>query len=112
MNVKIQARGFELTEALQEYAQRRVDFALSWYRAEIQSLEIRLSDVNGPKGGRDKRCAIQLRLRGEPSLRVDDVETNMYAAIDRAVDRCKRTLARRVARLRDHSVARSSEARL
>ena len=35
---------------------------------------VRLSDINGPKGGLDKHCHLQLRLRGLPDIVVKDTE--------------------------------------
>ena len=64
----------------------------------IQRVTVRLSDINGPRGGEDKRCHIALRLKGLPRLVIEDTEADLYVAIDRAAERAGRTLARRLAR--------------
>ena len=98
MQIDIKSRGFSLTDALFSYAQRRLLFAMSYCGGHINRVVIRLSDVNGPRGGADKRCHIQVVLSGIPDVVVQDTEVNLYDAIDRAIDRAKRTVVRKVDR--------------
>ena len=102
MRIEIQTRGFELTEGLREHAERRLQFALSWAASEVRAVRVCLFDVNGPRGGNDKRCRIQIPLSGSPNVVVEDAEADLYVAIDRAADRVERTMARRLGRLREH----------
>ena len=101
MQIEIQARGFTLTQALRGYVERRLRFALSARYALIERVRVRLSDINGPRGGRDKRCHVQVMLPGQTPVVIEDTETNLYVAIDRASDRTRRTLTRRLTRQRD-----------
>ena len=98
MQIDIQSRGFSLTDSLLSYTQRRILFAMSYCSGHINRVVIRLSDVNGPRGGADKCCRIQVALAGIPDVVVEDTEVDMYDAIDRAVDRARRTVVRRVDR--------------
>ena len=98
MQIDIQSRGFSLTDALFGYAQRRLLFALSYCSGHVNRVVIRLSDINGPRGGADKRCHIQVVMAGIPDVVVEDTEVNLYAAIDRAIDRVRRTVVRKVDR--------------
>lgn len=98
MQIDIQSRGFSLTNALLGYSQRRVHFAMAYISGHINRVVIRLSDVNGPRGGADKCCHIHVGLAGIPDVVVEDTEVDMYAAIDRAIDRARRTVARKVDR--------------
>ncbi len=59
---------------------------------------MRLSDINGPGGGADKRCHLQVVLAGLPDVVVEDVEADLHAAIDRAADRAGRTVLRKIGR--------------
>ncbi len=101
MRIDIQARSFSLTEALREHIKRRLGFALSSRDEHIQRVQVRLSDINGPRGGDDKQCHIQVRLTHLPDVVIEDTEADMYAAIDRAADRAGRTVGRRLMRQRD-----------
>jgi putative sigma-54 modulation protein len=102
MQIVIQARGFALTAGLREHIERRIRFALDWATYHVRKVSVRLSDLNGPRGGEDKRCHIQVAIPGGTDVVIEDTEADLYVAIDRAADRAGRTLARRVDRQREH----------
>lgn len=101
MQIDIQARNFSLTNALRGHVERRLGFALSTRDDHIQRIMVRLSDVNGPRGGEDKCCHIQVVLPKLTDVVIEDTEMDMYTAIDRAADRAGRTVNRRLTRQRD-----------
>ena len=105
MQIDIQARNFSLTDALRSHAERRLRFALTCCDDHIQRVVVRLSDINGPRGGADKRCHLQVVLAGLPDVVIEDTEADLYVAIDRATDRAGRTVGRRLARQRDRGRA-------
>ena len=98
MQLNIQTNGFSLTEALKNYTTTRMQFALNRNDNCIMRARIWLADINGPRGGVDKRCQIELKLAGQNNIVIEDIEADLYFAIDRASDRCMRTLSRRLAR--------------
>lgn len=100
MQLDIQALDFTLTHAMRNHIERRVGFALSSRYHNIDRILVRLSDVNGPRGGTDKRCHIQVVLPRIGDVVIEDTESNLYIAVDRATDRASRTVARRLARQR------------
>lgn len=100
MQIDIQARGFKLTEGLREYVERRLSFAFGSTRRSVRRISVRLSDQNGPRGGDDMRCRMQVSLAAAPSVVIEDTEANLYVAIDRAADRIGRVVARRIERPR------------
>ena len=102
MQIVIQARGFPLTTVLREHIERRIRFSLDWAKYHVRKVSVRLSDLNGPRGGEDKRCYIQVTIPGGADVVIEDTEADLYVAIDRAADRAGRTLARRVERQREH----------
>jgi ribosome-associated translation inhibitor RaiA len=97
MVIAIQSRGFSMTEAIEEHVQRRLGFTLSRGVGRVQRVSVKLSDINGPRGGVDKRCLIQIKLGGLPQVVVEDVQPDLYAAIDRAASRAGRAVMRRLA---------------
>ena len=101
MQINIQARQFSLTNALHNHAERRLRVALACCNDHIKQVVMRLSDINGPRGGADKRCRLQVVLTGLPDVVVEDTEADLYVAINRATDRARRTVERRLARQRD-----------
>lgn len=106
MQINILARGFEMTEGLRVHAERRLGFAIGWARPHVRKVTVRLGDLNGPRGGEDKRCLIQIGLLAGGELVVEDIDPDLYVAIDRAAGRADRTVARRLKRQRDQDAAR------
>ncbi len=98
MQIDIRVRDFSLTDALRSHAERRLRFALTCCDAHIQRVVMRLSDINGPRGGKDKRCLLRVVLDGLPDVVIEDIEADLYVAIDRAADRAGRTLVRKLGR--------------
>ena len=103
MRVAIQANGFEMTSALRAYTEHRLATALGWARRHMRKLAVWLSDVNGPRGGVDKRCKIQVQLDGGREVIIEELEADLYAAIDRAAERADRAIVRQVERTRHFS---------
>ena len=98
MIIDIQARNFSLTKALCSYAERRLNLALNSGKATVHRVVIRLSDINGPRAGADKKCHLQIMLGGLPSVVIEDTEIDLYEAIDRATERAGNTMERRIGR--------------
>jgi ribosomal subunit interface protein len=105
MNIHIHTNDFDLTDGLRDHVAKRLAYALNHGRDVVSRIVVRLSDVNGPRGGIDKRCGIEVRLKGAATIAIDDTEADLYVAIDRAVERTGRTLDRRIAR-RHHLATR------
>lgn len=99
MQLDIQARGFTLTEGLRNYCEQRLRSALGPASGRLRNVAVRLSDVNGPRGGVDKRCTIRAIVPGAPPVVIAQYETDVYVAIDRAADRIARSLSRRMERV-------------
>ncbi len=100
MHVDINTQGFSITSGLRDYVVKRLAYALSHGDDRITRLTVRLSDINGPRGGEDKRCLIEARLKQAPAIVIEDIQADLYLAIDRAAERAGRSLARRLGRSR------------
>ncbi len=98
MQIDIRARDFDMTEALRRHAERRLRFSLGRCDAHIHRVLMRLSDTNGPRGGSDKKCHLQVLMAGIPDVVVEDIQGDLYVAIDRAADRARRTVVRKLGR--------------
>lgn len=98
MKVHLRALGFDLTGSLQDYVARRLDFTFGRLGGRVRRVEVMLSDENGPRGGRDKRCQVRLVPEGQAPVHVLERQEDLYAAIDRALERASHALARRKGR--------------
>ena len=78
-------------------AQKRLEFALGRFAGRVRSLTVRLTDLNGPRGGRDKKCLIAIRL-GHPrrAIVIEDVDSDAALVVSRAADRAARAVSRAV----------------
>jgi ribosomal subunit interface protein len=100
VNIELRTRGFSLTPALRAYVERRVELALDRHAERIAWVRVVVSDVNGPRGGEDKACRVEIRLRGGGAVRAAAVDGDAYAAVGAAVHRVARGLARALQRER------------
>lgn len=94
MKIEIRTRGFSLTPGLRAHVERRLEFALDRFGDRILRARVTLADVNGRRGGEDKRCRVEVRLRGGGVVQATVLDRDAYAAIAAAAHRVGRALAR------------------
>ena len=83
-----------------DYIGRKLGMKLGKFGSSIERITVRLSDTNGPKGGRDQKCQIKVVLSGLPSVVVNETDSTLPRTIDRAVDAAAIAVRRRVRRRR------------
>lgn len=80
-----------------DVARRRLEFALGRFASRVRSLRVRLTDLNGPRGGLDKKCLITARLdRPRRVIVIEDIDADERVAVSRAVERLARAVSRAV----------------
>lgn len=100
MRIHLHCQGFELTNEEREYVDRRLTFALSRFSPRIRHLGVSICDINGERGGIDKRCRILARIQGLQELMVEGHDSDLPALIDRSISRMGHLIGRRLERLR------------
>jgi ribosome-associated translation inhibitor RaiA len=100
MRIDVRAIRFGLTAAIRRHAERRAAAALERAPAVEGRAMVRLSDINGDRGGVDKSCRVSVRLAKIGLLTADAVDSDLYGAIDRACVRLGKSLKRRLSRRR------------
>ena len=93
MQVLFKSRHPQATE-LRDLAERRVRFVLRRLGWLVPRAEVQMSDVNGPRGGADKRCQIELKTDGAGSVVIASVASDWRTALDNALARAARFLMR------------------
>lgn len=98
MRLSVSGAGVRIDDKLYSDIDRRLKFALGRFGKAIRQVVVRVVDINGPRGGVDKRCRITVALRGAGSDRitVKDTDDNLYAAIARASERAERAVSRAI----------------
>jgi len=59
----------------------------------VDNLTVRFEDVNGPKGGLDKRCSISMRGSFGTCV-VQTLDAEFFVGVERALEVCERSLER------------------
>lgn len=102
MRVTIQTHGIQSSEALAEHGERRLGTAIGRYGHRVGDVLVHLTDVNGPRGGRDIECRIVATIPGRPPVVVHAVADDAYAAIDLAAAKAEAAVSRGLGRARRH----------
>lgn len=101
MIIEVRGSTVPISEALEEHILRRLDFAMRKFDGRIERVVVRLVDLNGPKGGPDKRCRVEARLLSRSqSLVVEAIDADAYAAVSQAVARLDERVARTLSKQR------------
>ena len=98
MQIDIQTFRVALSSEHREQIRRRASFALARLRARIARDEVRLSDINGKRGGVDKQCRVLVTLTHGPAAVVEDLDADLPTLIDRVLARAGRVAAKRIER--------------
>jgi ribosome-associated translation inhibitor RaiA len=93
MNVIFRSRDTG-AERLRELAVRRVQFALRRMSWLVPRADVQLSDVNGPRGGVDKRCQVRLTTERAGTIVISATARDWRSALDSALARATRALLR------------------
>ena len=112
MRLDIRIQKVDLPKEVNRYIARRLHFCLGRFEARIGNVTVRIFDINGPRGGADKRCRMAVRLIPSDVIVVEEVNADLFAAIDRAAERLGQALARKLNRARALKTQRESVRRI
>lgn len=102
MKLDVQSRSVEVTTQTQELIERRLAFALGRFGPAVTRIRVSLSDDNGPRGGHDKTCLIEAKLRSvSDPIVVEVTDDQIEAAVSRAAERLARRVNDELGRQRD-----------
>jgi hypothetical protein len=107
MQISIVDRGDVLSDENRAFGERRLLFALSRFSSRIERVTAVISDVNGPRSGRDKSCRVSIKMRKLPDVDVTVVESDVECGFSQVADRAGRTVARAIERERQFRGCRS-----
>lgn len=100
MKIELRWDGIAADESLRSHIQRRLGMALGRFQDRIQWARVWLKDVNGPRGGDDKACLVQLRVKGGSDIILQERELDALSAFDRAAGRVVQALKRQLGKRR------------
>jgi putative sigma-54 modulation protein len=102
MDINVITRHLARTPALIDHAQRRASFAFARFGAMIRGIEIRVSDVNGPRGGAGIACLARLQLTTGGDVLVESTATSPEDGVSKSIARLAKRIRRMSARHQDH----------
>ena len=116
MEVEVRIQGTDSSDAIRRYAARRLRFALGRFAPRVGRVVVRISDINGVRGGVDQCCHITAEVLHTGKVMLKQVDADLFSAIDRASDRIGEAFRREIrrnqeARTRRESVRRPAESR-
>lgn len=88
----IRSVGDALKPADREYLKQKLDQKLGKFDPAVFRTSVRVEDVNGPRGGHDKRCRIKVVLNGLPTVVVEAHSQTLKGAMDTALARMERSV--------------------
>ena len=100
MKIHVRSRQVVVSEGVRAHVERRLESSLGRVAARVLRATVQIVDLNGPRGGEDKSCRIEVRLRPTGSVFVEHTDADLYAAVGRAADRMGRAVSRAVERAR------------
>ncbi len=101
MQIEVNSTSVDYTPEVREFLQRRFDAAFDRFQKQIRELRVRLSDLNGPRGGVDKSCRVSIKLTPRGEMVLEQRGDEIHATIASAVERASENLAQRLAKQRD-----------
>ena len=91
---------------LRDLVEQRVRFVIRRLAWLVPRAKVRLTDVNGPRGGVDKRCQLELKTDHVGTVSIIALAHGWRAALEAALARAHKVLLRNVERRRQHKRTR------
>ena len=92
MQVTFESRDPE-AHALRDVAESRLRFAIRRLAWLVPRATVRLTDINGPRGGVDKRCQVELKT-ADGDVVVTSIARDWRVTLEAALVRAARALSR------------------
>lgn len=102
--VEVRAHGVDIEEHHREYVRERLGHKLGKFAPAIERIAVRFEDLNGPKGGIDHECRIQVTLSGLGLIVVHERHPEAIPAFDLAASAIERALGHHFGRVRRGNV--------
>lgn len=103
--VQVRVQGIEgSADGVKEVGQiqKTYEFALDRFVHTVREVEVWCADINGPRGGLDKTCRVQLRLYPRGVLTAKSSGTSFIHAARDACDKVKTLLLRKLSKRKSH----------
>jgi len=104
MQIAIHLSDADLAGAVHSYVERRLRFALSRFGGRVGHVTVGMN-ADGPASS---RCRIEAEILPFGHVAVEEIDSDLFAAIDRATGRIGRLFSRKLERTREGRTGRES----
>ncbi|MGQ9871135.1 ribosome hibernation-promoting factor, HPF/YfiA family [Leptodesmis sp.] len=91
MKLVIQGKNIEITDAIREYVNQKIEKAVSHFQNLITEVDVHLSVVRNPRVNSRQIAEVTMYLNGAV-VRAEEGSENLYASIDLVADKISRQL--------------------
>jgi ribosome-associated translation inhibitor RaiA len=98
MVIDVRARGLSLSESLRHHVDACLAAATRPFGVAISRVTVRLTDVNGDRGGDDKKCRVVAVLPSRRLIVTEGLHADAYTSIEQAFGRMRRAVSHALAR--------------
>jgi hypothetical protein len=96
----LRARGVSLTTKHRRAVSRILTSTLGRFERRVRNIDVWFEDVNGPRGGVDIRCRIDIEFQPRGTVSVSALAIDEFAAAAKAAARARELVDRRIKKLR------------
>lgn len=100
MTLEIRTHQVALHPILRSKIEERVLWSLGRFADRATKVCVKLTDINGPRGGVDKHCRIEVTVRGQKPLMIEDYDAELLPVVGKVTERLRLALARASERAR------------
>ena len=98
MEIQVNDKQKLLSQDAISKARSRVSASFAKFSDCVQSIDITVLDVNGPRGGVDKECRVLVKLRKMNNVAVTVRDDSLKRAVSSGIDRASRSVRRTIDR--------------
>jgi len=97
---------------LRELAERRLRFVLRRLTWLVPRAKVQLTDINGPRGGVDKQCQVELKTGQHGTVLITAVASDWRGALEQALARAAQSALKALRRQTERQQPRLRAAKL
>jgi putative sigma-54 modulation protein len=101
VRIQVRAVTIELDARTREEIEQIMRTALGRHERRIATAAVRVADLNGPRGGRDISCLVEVAMRPRGRLYIEETDTDLRGAVGRAAEAASVAVTRALERVRD-----------
>ena len=104
MELIIKCIDLENSKAIRKFVRRQVASKLARVFESVSSVRVSIRDVNGPRGGKDHRIQLLIRLKPSGNIVLEHQDFDAYRGVVIAIERGCHALKRNLGRRRNSRI--------